>query len=117
MSLGRPGEVPGVDAAEAIARTASGAWLLDVRESDEWEAGHSAAAHFLPMSQLQERVEEVPSDVPVLVVCRSGGRSAAVTGALRQAGYDATNVLGGMQGWRAAGGDVLRSDGAAGDVI
>jgi len=111
------GRTAEIDAAEAIARTASGAWLLDVRESDEWEAGHSAAAHFLPMSQLQARVEEVPSDVPVLVICRSGGRSAAVTNALRQAGYDATNVAGGMQGWRAAGGDVLRSDGAPGDVI
>ena len=111
------GDVPAVDAAEAIARTASGAWLIDVRESNEWEAGHSAAAHFLPMSQLQERVQEVPDDVPVLVICRSGARSAAVTGALRQAGYDATNVAGGMQGWRAAGGDVLRTDGMAGDVI
>ncbi|MFD3444863.1 rhodanese-like domain-containing protein [Microbacteriaceae bacterium 4G12] len=112
-----PNSVPGINPAEAIARTASGAWLLDVRENDEWEAGHSAAAHFLPMSQLQERVDEVPSDVPVLVICRSGARSAAVTGALRQAGYDATNVTGGMQAWRAAGGDVLKSDGAAGQVI
>jgi rhodanese-related sulfurtransferase len=114
---GAAGDVPGIDAAEAVARTASGAWLLDVRESDEWEAGHSAAAHFLPMSQLRERVQEVPSDVPVLVICRSGARSAAITGALLQAGYDATNVTGGMQGWRVAGGDVLRSDGSAGDVI
>jgi rhodanese-related sulfurtransferase len=117
MSMSGVGGLPEVDAAEAMARTASGAWLLDVRESDEWEAGHSSAAHFLPMSQLQERVQEVPSDVPVLVICRSGGRSAAVTNALRQAGYDATNVAGGMQGWRAAGGDVLRTDGTAGDVI
>ena len=114
---GAHSSVPGIDPAEAMARTVSGAWLLDVRESDEWEAGHSAAAHFLPMSQLQERVDEVPSDVPVLVICRSGARSAAVTGALRQAGYDATNVTGGMQAWRAAGGDVLKSDGAAGQVI
>jgi rhodanese-related sulfurtransferase len=112
-----PGSVPGIDPADAIARTGSGAWLLDVRESDEWEAGHSASAHFLPMSQLQDRVDEVPSDVPVLVICRSGARSAAVTGALRQAGYDATNVTGGMQAWRAAGGDVLTSDGVAGQVI
>jgi len=110
-------DVPGVDAAEAIARTASGAWLLDVRESDEWEAGHSSAAHFLPMSQLSDRAGEVPSDAPVLVICRSGGRSAAVTGALRQAGIDATNVVGGMHAWRAAGGDVLRNDGSTGSVI
>jgi rhodanese-related sulfurtransferase len=117
VRAGAAGDVPGIDAAEAIARTASGAYLLDVRESDEWEAGHSAAARFLPMSQLRDRLDEVPSDVPVLVICRSGARSAAVTGALRSAGYDATNVTGGMQGWRVAGGDVLRSGGAAGDVI
>ena len=80
-----------------------GALLLDVREPDEWQAEHAAEALLIPMGQVKARLGELPGDRPIVVVCRSGGRSAAVTDALRAWGYDATNLAGGMCAWRAAG--------------
>ncbi|GGS79523.1 rhodanese-like domain-containing protein [Nonomuraea spiralis] len=78
------------------------AYLLDVREQDEWLAGHAPEAVHIPMSQIQGRVEEVPADRTVYVVCRVGGRSMQVTAWLNQLGRDAVNVGGGMQSWESA---------------
>ena len=89
--------------------------LLDVREDDEWAAGHAPAAVHAPMSGLRQ--DSVPRDRPVLVLCRVGGRSAAVAGALEQLGYDVANVAGGMLSWSAAGLPVVRDDGAPGTVL
>lgn len=100
-----------VSAVDAVALSAAGeAYLLDVREQFEWTAGHATAAHLLPMSVIESRAHEIPADQRVLVVCHSGQRSGRVTEALRRAGYDAANVLGGMLAWRDAGGDIV-SDG------
>ncbi|WP_227497383.1 rhodanese-like domain-containing protein [Planctomonas psychrotolerans] len=106
-----------IDAATAIARVTPGdSWLLDVREPTEWEAGHAPDAHHVPMGSLQDRLEEIPDDTHVLVICRSGGRSARVTNALLRAGYPATNVVGGMESWQDAGGAVVRNNGTPGIV-
>ena len=51
------------------------AYLLDVREQDEWVAGHAPEAVHIPMTQIQSRVDEVPSERTVHIICRSGGRS------------------------------------------
>lgn len=80
--------------------------LLDVRENDEWAAGHAPGAVHVPMGQVPQRLDELATtlpDRPVHVVCRSGGRSARVTTYLVQAGWDAVNVDGGMRAWAAAG--------------
>jgi len=96
-----------VDAAEAVRRVQAGeAWLLDVREPYEWQDGHAAAAHHIPMNDLAARQDEIPSDEPILVICHLGQRSHLVTDALRRAGCPAANVRGGMDAWLAAGGDV-----------
>jgi rhodanese-related sulfurtransferase len=108
-------ELPEVGAEEAEEET--DAFLLDVREADEWAAGHAPAAVWIPMGDLQARVEELPRDRRILAICRSGGRSAAVVEALNGAGFDAANVVGGMQSWARAGLDVVADDGAAGTVI
>lgn len=82
------------------------AMLLDVRENDEWAAGHAPGAVHIPMGQVAQRLEELDTvfpDRPVPVVCRSGGRSARVTAYLQQAGWDVVNVEGGMRAWAAAG--------------
>lgn len=76
---------------------------LDVREADEWAAGHAPTATHIPMSQIQNRLGEIPSEDPLYVICRSGGRSGQVVGFLVQQGYPAVNVSGGMQAWFAAG--------------
>jgi rhodanese-related sulfurtransferase len=88
-------EVPAADAAAVP----DGAYLLDVREPDEWQAGHVPDAVHIPMGQLQERAGEIPQDTEVYVICRSGARSAQVTVALNNAGWQAKNVDGGMQRW------------------
>jgi rhodanese-related sulfurtransferase len=77
------------------------AYLLDVREQDEWVAGHAPEAVHIPMTQIQERVGEVPEDRTVYVVCRVGGRSLQVAAWLNRLGRDAVNVGGGMQYWEA----------------
>jgi rhodanese-related sulfurtransferase len=102
-----------ITAVDAVAAVASGAYLLDVREQHEWDAGHAPTAHLLPMSTLNERVTEVPDDREILVVCHLGGRSAQVTAALRRAGYDAVDVLGGMVAWQDADGELSSENGRA----
>jgi rhodanese-related sulfurtransferase len=92
---------------DAIARVAGGAYLVDVREQDEWDRGHAPAAHLVPMSVFQERLAELPTDEPLLVICHSGMRSARATKALVDAGYDAVSVVGGMEAWQSAGGEVV----------
>ena len=76
--------------------------LVDVREQDEWDAGHAPEAVHLPMSEIQRGVTEVPEG-PLAVVCRVGGRCAQVTAFLRQRGHEAVNVSGGMLTWEAEG--------------
>ena len=105
-----------ITAVDAIAEVSAGAYLLDVREQHEWDAGHAPDAHLLPMSELNERVSEVPDDREVLVVCHVGGRSAQVTAALRRNGYDAVDVLGGMIAWQNADGELASENGAAPSV-
>lgn len=80
--------------------------LLDVREDDEWTAGHAPQAVHVPMGEVPQRVEEIAAafgEPPVYVVCRSGVRSAEVTAYLTGIGVDAVNVEGGMESWMADG--------------
>ncbi|MGB9281823.1 MAG: rhodanese-like domain-containing protein [Pseudonocardiaceae bacterium] len=89
-----------------VANLPASAALLDVSENDEWAAGHAPAAVHVPMGQVTQRLDELATvfpDRPVHVVCRSGARSARVTALLKQAGWDAVNVEGGMRAWAAAG--------------
>jgi len=104
--------VPEVDVMRAQEMVAAGGCLLDVRELDEWDAGHAPDALHVPMSVMQERVDDVPRDKTAVVVCRSGGRSARVTEFLIANGFDAVNVAGGMKDWAAAGFPVV-ADGDA----
>jgi rhodanese-related sulfurtransferase len=78
-------------------------YLLDVREVDEWDCGHAPHAVHLPMSELMARIDEVPADREVYVICKVGGRSAQVVGYLNAQGRETVNVAGGMLAWAAAG--------------
>jgi rhodanese-related sulfurtransferase len=89
-----------------------GAWLLDVREIDEWTAGHVPEATHIPLGQLGARTAELPADQEIYVICRSGVRSARVAHALNGAGWQAVNVGGGMQDWAAAGRPMVTDSGA-----
>jgi rhodanese-related sulfurtransferase len=92
-------------------------FLLDVREADEWEAGHAPGAKWMPLGELDRARLEVPMNRRVVCVCRSGVRSARATEALVQMGFDAVNMTGGMKAWAAQGLPVVRDDGTEGAVI
>ena len=97
------GRTPTVGARAARALLDSGALLLDVREPDEWQAGHVPGALLMPMGQVRERQVELPRDRRIVVMCRSGGRSAATTQSLLTWGFDAVNLSGGICAWSSAG--------------
>ncbi|MFC4854786.1 rhodanese-like domain-containing protein [Actinophytocola glycyrrhizae] len=98
-----PQQVPTVTVPDLPEPLPDDVTLLDVREPDEWAAGHAPGAVHIPMGELAERLGDLPADNEVYVVCRSGGRSARVTAYLNANGWDAKNVDGGMQSWAAAG--------------
>jgi len=102
------GAQPEIDIERLADLQADGAWVLDVRQPDEYEDGHVPGAHLVPLDQLNERHTEVPTDRQVYVICASGGRSAAATEALNGAGYRAVNVAGGTRGWIDAGHRVVK---------
>jgi rhodanese-related sulfurtransferase len=89
---------------EAAALRERGAFVLDVRQASEWVDGHVPGATLIPLDQLPARVGEVPRDRPVVVICRSGNRSAAGRDILLGAGFAAvTSVEGGIRAWESAG--------------
>ena len=112
-----PNAVPEIDVEEGKRRIDGGAMLLDVRNPDEWVAGRAAGAIWIPMGEIGARQDEIPTDREIVVVCKSGGRSARVTAALVGAGYDATNLAGGMEAWAAAGFGIVDDDGGPGAVV
>ncbi len=79
------------------------AFVLDVREDYEWDAGHVPGALHIPLGELGARYTEIERDRPLFVICRSGNRSGHAAHALAGAGWDARNVADGMMGWHAAG--------------
>ncbi len=74
------------------------ATVVDVREDDEWAAGHATGALHVPLSQLPQRASEIP-DGTIYPICKSGGRSAQATAWLNQHGREAVNVEGGTTAW------------------
>lgn len=110
-------DVPQLGPRAAKALIDSGAVLLDVREPAEWCAEHAPGAMLIPLGQVRARQHELPRDRRIVVVCRSGGRSAAVTASLRLAGFDAVNLAGGMCAWAAAGLPVVSDAGDPGLVV
>jgi len=93
-----------VSVAEALALREAGAFILDVRQPDEWAAGHIPDATLIPLGDLPARIAEVPKDRQVVVVCRSGNRSAQGRDILLGAGRPSvTSMAGGMNDWAAAG--------------
>lgn len=116
MSISDNG-VPQIDPAEAARRLDAGAFLLDVREDDEWQAGHAPQATHLPLGRLEAEHGSLPKDTEIVVICRSGARSESAAAALLGAGYDAVNLAGGMRAWAAAGRPVATDQGETGTVI
>lgn len=89
--------------------------VVDVRQHDEWDAGHVAGSLHIPLMDLPQRLGELPAE-PFLVVCRVGGRSASAVHWLQAQGYDATNLADGLFAWTDAGRPLVGSDGRPGYV-
>lgn len=105
-----------MDANEASTRRDE-LFLLDVREDDEWAAGHVPGSVHVPMRELGARQADLPTDRTILCICRSGNRSSMVMRALADAGYDVENLDGGLQSWEAFGHDLQDISGEQGQVI
>jgi len=91
--------------------------LLDVREPEEWQAGHIAGSQHIPLGQLRERLGDVPKDQTILTVCRHGNRSEAAARGLRTLGYTVENLEGGVTAWTQAGLPLEADGGGPGRVI
>ncbi len=98
--------IPEIDVDELFARRDAGVQLIDVREADEYAEGHVAGAQFMAMSELAERVGDLP-DGPLIIICRSGARSLRACEFLEARGRDTTNVAGGTLAWIASGREIM----------
>jgi rhodanese-related sulfurtransferase len=91
--------------------------LLDVREDDEWTAGHIDGAQHIPLGELAARLGELTKERTIVAVCRSGGRSEAAVRGLRTLGYEAENLEGGVSAWDRAKLPLVDGRGGRGRVI
>ena len=92
-----------VSAAELESALASGARLYDVREPDEYTAGHVPGAVLIPLGTVADHVDEFRGDGLAYVICKSGGRSMKACELLAAEGLDVVNVAGGTMGWITSG--------------
>jgi len=106
-----------IDVQTALHEQIEGKLLIDVRESDEFEAGHADGAVSIPLSEIKERLHEIDKSSAFNVICKSGGRSGQAATALNEAGFNATNVQGGSLEWLAVKQPFVSSNGDAPEVI
>ncbi|MHB8630471.1 MAG: rhodanese-like domain-containing protein [Candidatus Limnocylindria bacterium] len=99
------------------ARDRSDLHLLDVREPNEWKAGHIAGSQHIPLGELRTRLGELPKDRPILAVCRHGNRSDSAARGLRTLGYTVESLDGGVTAWTQAGLPLEADAGGPGRVI
>lgn len=90
-------------AVQELAAVRKSGFLVDVREPEEYVAGHVPGAVPIPMNQLATRMGEIDKTSRVFVICASGNRSSAMTDLLRGAGFDAVSVAGGTGAWTRSG--------------
>lgn len=77
--------------------------FIDVREADEYAAGHARGTLNLPMSGITGQLDQIDQSQEVYLICKLGGRSHQVGEYLEQRGFEVTNVEGGTEAWKAAG--------------
>lgn len=95
---------PNISVDEAYKLYQNGTFVLDVRTPEEWNDFHAPNTTLIPLDELESRVNELPKDQEIVVICRSGNRSAVGRDILLNAGFSqVTSVDGGLTAWRAAG--------------
>ncbi len=94
------------------ALTHKGAWVIDVREPDEYRFEHIEGARLMPLGQLREAAAQIPRDAEIRIICQTGNRSAQAAIQMKSWGYqNVLNVEGGLVAWKARGGAVVRGGG------
>jgi rhodanese-related sulfurtransferase len=88
---------------EAYEMYRAGTFVLDMRTQEEWDEYHAPNTTLIPLDQLPGRLNELPKDREILVVCRSGNRSQEGRDILLAAGFNATSMTGGLKEWYAKG--------------
>ncbi len=91
--------------------------IIDVRYPNEWEAGRIYGAVHIPEDDLADRLDEIDRQRPLVTVCRSGNRSGRAAALLKDEGFDAENLEGGMEAWAGHGLPVTTPDGEPGSVV
>jgi rhodanese-related sulfurtransferase len=89
-----------VNVAGARALMAQGWQLIDVRSAREWDADHLDEARSVPLNRIEQSLDQLDPDAPILTLCHSGLRSAMAARTLRFRGREALTVRGGMIAWR-----------------
>ena len=103
-------DVPEIDVAQLATLVEGGAFVLDVRNPDEYDEAHVPGVTLIPLPEVPDRSGEVPTDRPVYVICAAGGRSRKAAEFLRAGGIDAVNIAGGTMAWIEAGNEVVVGD-------
>jgi rhodanese-related sulfurtransferase len=94
---------PEITPAQAYEKYQQGAFILDVRTQEEWDEFHIAGSTLIPLDELADRVNEVPKDRDIVVVCRSGRRSQSGAAILQNAGFThVSSMSGGLNAWKSA---------------
>ncbi len=88
---------------EAYEKYQAGTYVLDVRTQAEWDEYHVPNTHLITLDELANNLNALPKGEEIVVVCRSGNRSAVATEILRDNGFNAVSMEGGLKAWRAAG--------------
>ena len=91
-------------------RVAEGALVIDVREVDEYRAGHVPGALLMPLATVPDQLDQFNADGPTYLICKSGGRSMRACEVAAGDGYDVVNVTGGTTAWIDSGRDVVIGD-------
>ena len=99
-------DVPEISVNELAQKLLNGAFLIDVRELDEWIAERVPEVPLIPLGEITDRLADFPTYGEVFIICRSGARSAAACQFLRSNDVNAINVAGGTLAWIASGQDV-----------
>lgn len=101
-----------ISVSQAAAKRQAGAFILDVRQPEEWADAHIPGSTLIPLGDLESRINEVPKDQEIVVVCRSGNRSAQGRDILKQAGFSqVTSMAGGLNEWKADGYETVSGSG------
>jgi len=116
MSMWQGRRIQEVDATDASAGR-DRIVLLDVRNADEWAAGHAPGAIWVPLDELAGARFSLPINRRIVCVCKVGGRSRVAAAELEQMGFETANLTGGMVAWAEQGLPVVCDDGSPGHVL